>query len=176
MDKLSMVVIACAMSLMAACGSKEPSVPAQPAATPAPAPAQPAASAPARDIAALRACELVTPAEVATIVGGKLLAEPPAGFPSCAYVIEVSGGTESYRVAYSEPGPLQALVDYEIANGAVERLDGLWDLAVVIPRGAETGGGFSAIAIRKGDLAVEAWGERKEPAIEIARLAVSRVN
>jgi hypothetical protein len=176
MDKLSMVGIACAMSLVAACGSKQPSVPAEPAANTAPGPAQPAASAPARDISALRACELVTPAEVATIVGGKLLAEPAAGFPNCSYVIEVGDDTESYHVAYSEPGALQAMVDYEIANGAVERLDGLWDLAVVVPRDAETGGGFSAIAIRKGDLAVEAWGERKEPAIEIARLAVSRVN
>jgi len=176
MDKISRVGIACATLLIAACGSKESSVPAGPAATPAPVPAEAAASAPARDIAALKACALVTPAEVAAIVGGKLLNEPPPGFPNCAYVIEVGDETESYHVAYLEPAPLQAMVDYEAANGSVERLDGLWDEAVVLPRDAATGGGFSAIVIRKGDIAVEAWGDRKEPVVAIARLAVARVD
>lgn len=174
MDKLSMVGIACAMSLMAACGSKEAAAPAEPAAAPAPAPAQPAASAPARDISALKACELVTPEEVATIVGGKLLAEPAAGFPNCAYVVDVNGATESYRILFAEPGMYTALLETQSEAEKGERLDGLWDEAYVQPRAM--GEGVSVIVIKRGDVALESSGPRKEPAIEIARLAVSRVN
>lgn len=36
-------------------------------------------------------------------------------------------------------------------------------------------GGFSVIAVRRGDIALEVWGDRKEPVVEIAKLAVSRV-
>lgn len=178
MKIVSHVLLTAAIAFLAACGGRGSQEPATtPSGAPSVAPTTQAGTAvPARDISAIKACEIVGPEEVAGIVGGKLLTEPVAGFPNCSYVIEVGGGTESYRVAYSEPGALQAMVDYETATGPVERVEGLWDQAVVLPREAETGGGFSAVAIRKGDIAVEVWGERKEPVVEVLRLAASRVD
>jgi hypothetical protein len=65
------------------------------------------------------------------------------------------------------------MIDMPGFKEKAERLAGLWDEAYVQPR--ELGGGFSVVAVRRGDIAVEAWGDRREPAIEIAKLAVSRV-
>lgn len=172
MDKLSRIGVAFAMALVAACGSKEPPAPVQPAA--APAPAESAALAPARDIAALKACEIVTPEEVATIVGGKLLNEPPVGFPNCVYVLDVNGTTESYRIVFAEPGMYSAMLDAQSEAEKGESLAGLWDEAYVQPRAM--GDGMTVIAIKRGDLALESSGPRKEPVVEIAKLAVSRVN
>lgn len=135
--------------------------------------ATPAATPTGRDVSTLRACEIVKPQDVVAIVGGKLLNEPPGGYPNCVYVLEVSGGTESYRLAFSEPQLYTAMIDMPGFKEKAERLAGLWDEAYVQPR--ELGGGFSVVAVRRGDIAVEAWGDRREPAIEIAKLAVSRV-
>jgi hypothetical protein len=132
-----------------------------------------AAAAQGRDVSALKACEVVTPQEAAGIIGGRLLSEPPAGFPNCAYVVEVNGTTESYRLVFAEPGLYAATVGLPEFQQKAERLTGLWDEAYVHPR--EMGEGFSVIAVRRGDIAMEVSGERKEPAIEIAKLAVSQI-
>lgn len=135
--------------------------------------ATPATTPTGRDVSTLRACEIVKPQDVVTIVGGKLLNEPPGGYPNCAYVLEVKGDTESYRLAFSEPQMYTAVIDMPGFKEKAEQLAGLWDEAYVQPR--ELGGGFSVVAVRRGDIALEAWGDRREPAIEIAKLAVSRV-
>jgi len=54
-----------------------------------------------------------------------------------------------------------------------EPVAGLWDEAYVQSRAPESG--FSLVALQRGKLALEVWGDRKEPLIELARLAVSRV-
>ena len=171
------VMLAAAVAFTAACGGKSPP-PEQAATAPASAPADnpvPATpAAPARDVSSLEACEIVTPAEAATIVGGKLLNEPPAGFPNCAYVLDVNGATESYRIFFAEPGMYTALLDAQSESEKGDRLEGLWDEAYVQPQA--TGEGVTVIAIKRGELALESSGPRKEPAIEIARLAVSRVD
>jgi len=167
----SQLVLATAFAMVAACGAKSPPEPAAPAPAPAPAGTAAPASA-ARDVSALKACEIVKPEEVATIVGGKLLNEPPAGFPNCAYVLDVNGTTESYRIAFADPGVYTAMLEMQGEDERGEKLDGLWDEAYVQPRAM--GDGVSVIVIKRGDLALEASGPRKEPAVEIARLAVSR--
>lgn len=169
----SQLVLATAFALVAACGAKSPPEPAA-ATAPAPVPAETAPpAAAARDVAALKACEIVKPEQVATIVGGKLLNEPPAGFPNCAYVLDVNGATESYRISFADPGVYTAMLEIQGEAERGEKLDGLWDEAYVQPRAM--GDGVSVIVIKRGDLALEASGPRKEPAVEIARLAVSQI-
>lgn len=180
MNTRSSVGIAVLMTLaLASCGKSPPA--ADGAAQPAPAPTPPAPSAAtaalpapaARDVASLRACEIVKPAEVASIVGGPLLNEPPPGFANCAYVIEIAGRTESYRLMFSEPGVYAVMLEAQTPEEKGERIDGLWDEAYVQPG---MGAGVSVIVLRRGDLALEVKGDRREPALEIARLAASRVN
>jgi hypothetical protein len=132
-----------------------------------------AAGSPALDIASFRACEIVTPQEAATIIGGKLLNEPPAGFPNCAYVMEVGGATESYRLSFSTPAMYEALLETQSAAERGDPVAGLWDEAYVQPRAL--GNGYTLMALQRGKLALEVSGDRKEPLAELARLAVSRV-
>jgi hypothetical protein len=172
-----MIALAIAMSLVVGCGRQDPpqqAATAAPSTSPAAAPAPALPATPARDVSALEACEIVPPAEVAAIVGGTLLNEPPTGFANCAYVLDANGTTESYRIAFGDPAPYVAMLDAQSEAERGERLDGLWDEAYVQTQAMADG--FSVIVIRRGDLAVEATGPRKEPAVEIARLAVSRVN
>ena len=128
---------------------------------------------PAVDTASLNACEIVTPQEAATIIGGKLLNEPPAGFPNCAYVVEVDGTTESYRISFSAPAMHEALLETQSDAERGESIAGIWNEAHVQSRAPESG--YSLVALRRGKIALEVWGDRKEPLIELARLAVSRV-
>jgi hypothetical protein len=132
-----------------------------------------AAAPPRRDVSTLKACEIVSPREVAALVGGTLLNEPPAGFPNCTYVVEVTGDTESYRLNFADPHVYTAMLDTQSEAEKGERLSGLWDEAYVQPRAI--GRGFTVIAVRRGDIAMEVSGDRKEPAVAIATLAVSRV-
>ena len=131
------------------------------------------AGAPALDIASLKACEIVTPQEAATIIGGKLLNEPPAGFSNCAYVVEVTGATESYRISFSTPAMYEALLETQSDAERGESIAGLWDEAYLQPRAL--GSGYSLVALQRGKLALEVSGDRKEPLLELAKLAVSRV-
>ena len=54
-----------------------------------------------------------------------------------------------------------------------ESVAGLWDDAYVQPRAPDSG--YSLVALRRGKLALEVWGDRKEPVVELAKRAVSRV-
>ena len=125
------------------------------------------------DIASLKACEIVTPQEAATIIGGKLLNDPPAGFSNCAYVVEVNGTTESYRIRFSTPTMHEALLETQSGAERGESVTGLWDEAYVQPRAPDSG--YSLVVLQRRKLALEVWGDRKEPLAELARLAVSRV-
>ena len=128
---------------------------------------------PAVDLASLKACEIVTPQEAATIIGGRLLNEPPAGFSNCAYVVEVDGTTESYRISFSAPAMHEAMLETQSVAERGASVTGLWDEAYVRPRAPDSG--YSLVALQRGKLALEGWGDRKEPLIELARLAVARV-
>jgi len=128
---------------------------------------------PAVDIAGLKACEIVTPQEAATIIGGKLLNESPAGLSNCAYVVEVDGTTESYRINFSAPAMHEAMLETQSVAERGESIAGLWGEAYLQSRAPESG--YSLVALQRGRLALEVWGDRKEPLIELAKLAVSRV-
>lgn len=159
-------------------GAPEQATPAQAATVQAPASAEPDAAAattdsPSLDISNLKACEIVTPQEASTIIGGKLLNEPPAGFSNCAYVVDVNGATESYRLSLSAPAMYVAMLETQTGAEKGEPVAGLWDEAYIQPRALNSG--YSLVAVRDGKLALEVWGDRKEPLIAIARLAVSRV-
>ena len=131
------------------------------------------AGAPGLHIEDLKACEIVTPQEASTIIGGKLLNEPPVGFSNCAYVVEVNGTTESYRISFSEPAMYAALFDTQSGTERGESVAGLWDAAHVQPRASSSG--YSLVAVQRGRLALEVWGDRKEPLVKLAQLAVARV-
>lgn len=178
MRALTLYLVVASMTVASCGGHDSGSKPAQDATASAAAPA--AASAPAasvpppRDVSAIKACEIMPPQEVSTIVGGRLLNEPPAGFANCAYVVEAGGATEQYRLVFAEPGMYTAMLDVQSEAEKGERVQGLWDEAYLQARqGAD---GFTLIVIRRGDLALEVSGDRKEPVLEIARLAASRVD
>ena len=161
---------------LASCGSDDRQATPQPGQEAADAQAQgapPAKDKAGRDVSALQACNLVKPAEVAKIVGGKLATEPSWTGPNCMYVIELAGGTESYKVSYQDPAMIEAMLQSMAPEEKGEAVAGQWDEAWF--RKSAMGEGFSLLALRHGDLAIEIGGERKDPILEIARLAVSRV-
>jgi hypothetical protein len=170
--------VACCVVSCGPSGSSEASktTAAESRAPPTPSPANPIPipASTSRDISALKACEIVPPQDVISIVGGKLLNEPPAGFPNCVYVLEVEGNTESYRLVFAEPQLYTAMLDSQGDVEKGERLAGLWDESYLQPRAS--GAGFSLIAVRRGDIALEVSGDRREPVIAIAKLAASRVD
>jgi hypothetical protein len=180
MDLRSMIGVAALLIGVVACGGQ--SAPEQAAAPTPSAPARasvessPAAAtdgSPAVDTASLKACEIVTPQEAATIIGGKLLNEPPAGFSNCAYVVEVDGTTESYRISFSAPALHEAMLETQSVAERGESIAGLWGEAYLQSRAPESG--YSLVALQRGRIALEVWGDRQEPLIELAKLAVSRV-
>lgn len=159
-----------------ACGGKsspEQSAPAVPATQSPTLSENDTAAAPALDIASLKACEIVTPQEAAAIIGGKLLNEPPAGFSNCVYVVEVGGTTESYRLSFAAPAMYAAMLEAQSDAERGTPVAGLWDEAYVRPRAMD--GGYSLVALQRGRLGLEVWGDRQEPLLELAKLAVSRV-
>ncbi|MBP6105130.1 MAG: hypothetical protein V9E93_11935 [Steroidobacteraceae bacterium] len=180
MNLRSVIGVTALLFGVVACGGKgapeQAAAPTPSAQAPALAESSPAAAmagSPAVDIASLKACEIVTPQEAAAIIGGKLLNEPPAGFSNCAYVVEVDGMTESYRLSFSAPAMHEAMLEAQSVAERGESIAGLWGEAYLQSRAPEKG--YSLVALQRGRLALEVWGDRKEPLIELARLAVSRV-
>jgi len=163
-------------SVLASCGTGEQESPASVpplADTPLQAEAS-AASKPSLDITALQACNIVKPAEVAAIVGGTLATESTWSGPNCMYVIELGTGVESYRVSYQEPGMMAAMLDVMTPEEKGESISGEWDEAWFGKQAI--GGGLHLLALRRGELAMEISGERREPVLELARLAAARVH
>ena len=180
MNLRSVIGVTTLLMGVVACGGKgapeQAAAPAPSAQAPASVESSPAAAtdgSPAVDTASLKACEIVTPQEAVTIIGGKLLNEPPAGFSNCAYVVEVDGTTESYRISFSAPAMHEAMLETQSVAERGESIAGLWGEAYLQSRAPESG--YSLVALQRGRLALEVWGDRKEPLIELAKLAVSRV-
>ena len=180
MDLRSMIGVTALLIGVVACGGKgapeQAATPALSEQAPASVESSPAAAttgSSAVDLASLKACEIVTPQEAATIIGGKLLNEPPAGFSNCAYVVEVDGTTESYRISFSAPAMHEAMLETQSVAERGESIAGLWGEAYLQSRAPESG--YSLVALQRGKLALEVSGDRKEPLIELAKLAVSRV-
>jgi hypothetical protein len=166
-------MFACAVLIVVSgCGQKDGQPPGTVESTPAVA-AQSAAPVPARDLSALNMCEVVKPDEVATAAGGKLAAEPSWNGSACMYVIEMPDDTESYLLSVYEAAAAEALLDYQSPEEKGDRIDGLWDEAWLGASAA--GNGFSLTVLRRGDIALEATGNRRDVVLALGRLAVPRV-
>lgn len=127
-----------------------------------------------RDLSKLRPCEVVTGKEVAAIAKGKLMSEPLAGSSACAYLIELANGqVESYRLFLHGAATIEALLQAKSPAEKGERVPGLWDEAYVSKQPMASG--LSLAALRRGDMAVEVTGERKEVLIGVAKLAIGRL-
>ena len=81
--------------------------------------------------------------------------------------------TESYRLSFAAPAMHEAMLEAQSVAERGESIAGLWGEAYLQSRAPEKG--YSLVALQRGRLALEVWGDRKEPLIELARLAVSRV-
>jgi hypothetical protein len=146
----------------------------------APASSAPAASAPApapkkgRAISALRACEIVSDKEVASLAGGKSLVTPTHKGPICMYVVELPGGdVESYQLLFQSPDLIEPLLIHLSPAEKGEEIPGLWDEAYLGPE--PFGKGLRILAIRRGDAGMEVSGDRREVILGIAKAAASRV-
>jgi hypothetical protein len=126
------------------------------------------------DPAKIRACDVVTGAEVASAAKGKLVSPPLGSGPSCRYTVEVAGGAvEAYQTMFQPAAGAQAVVAAQSPAERGEKIAGLWDEAYAGKR--PMADGFSVLAIRRGDIAIEVTGERRDVALAIAKLAASRV-
>ena len=167
------VVVAILALAVASCGKDKQEVPPPAPVAPA-APAQPAAAAAGgQDVSKLQACDIVKPAEVAKIAGGTLASEPSGSGPNCMYVVEVANVTQSYKLSFQPPAPMEELFKVMSPEEKAEQIAGQWDEAWFGKQ--PMGSGFHLLALRRGDLAIEVSGARKEPILEIATLAASRV-
>ena len=169
-------VLAMAALAIAACdsGKKEAPAPAKPAASAAKsAPAAPAARE--RDLSSLQMCEIVTGGEVVKIAGAAKLAAAPTQVPRmCMYVVQKSDGAgEGFNLRVEAASMEAMLIDHLTPQEKMEKVAGPWDDARIGPQ--PLGGGLRLMVLRRGDIGIEVTGKRKEPMIEIAKLASSRI-
>ncbi len=131
------------------------------------------APAAARDVSGLKACELVPGAEVVKIAGASKLAAPLTAYPGgCMYVVQMADGAgESYQLRYDGSGLNRLLIEHFTPEENMRAIEGPWEQGFIGPQ--LLGGGTRFVAVR-GDLSVEVTGDRAQPMVEIAKLAVSR--
>jgi hypothetical protein len=140
--------------------------------------ASPNASQPAgvrpRDLSAIDGCEVVKSNEVVSLAGAAKLAAPPTKFPAgCMYVLEMPDGAgESYQVSLQDPALDKMLLEQLTPEDKMEKVAGPWDDARIGPE--PLGKGIRMIVLRR-DLAIEVAGNRRQPMVEIAKLAAARV-
>lgn len=127
-----------------------------------------------RDLSRLRPCEVVTGKDVAAIAKGKLMSDPLAGSSACAYLIELANGqVESYRLFLHSAATIEATLKAKSPAEKGERVPGLWDEAYVSKQPMASG--LSLVVLRRGDMALEVTGERKDVLIGVAKLAIGRL-
>jgi hypothetical protein len=164
---------------LGACGSDP-----QPAAPPAgdglpsaaPTASQPGAapaSEPARDLSAIDLCQLVKVEEVASAAGGTPATQPSWNGEACFYVIETPSDTESYLAALYPASIARALLDAQSPEEKGEKIEGAWKEAWLGPR---VGGiGFTLLALRDDEIALEISGDRREVVLALAALTTERL-
>lgn len=126
------------------------------------------------ELSKLRTCELIPGTEVAATAKGKLASPPIGSGGSCRYTIALPGGeVEAYQIAYQPAANVETVLKMQSPAERGEKVAGLWDEAYVGKRFMASG--VSVTAVKRGDIAVEVGGERREVAIALAKIAVSRV-
>ena len=88
-------------------------------------------------------------------------------------VVACGGKSAPDQAAATAPAMHEAVLETQSGAERGESVTGLWDEAYVQPRAPDSG--YSLVALQRGKLALEVWGDRKEPLVELAKLAVSRV-
>lgn len=161
-----------ASAVFAACTDSKEQAPQPEGLAPA-APPPAATQASPRDLSTLNLCETVRPEEVATAAGGKLATEPSWSGKACMYVVEVADGTESYVLSVYPASLAEALLQVQSPAEKGEKTAGPWDEGWLGPRAM--GSGFTLLAVRRGDIAIEASGDRREVAVALGRLVGDRV-
>ena len=127
-----------------------------------------------RDLSKLRPCKIVTGKDVVSIAKGKLMSDPLGGSSACSYLIELSNGeVESYGLSFQPADAIEAMLKVQSPAEKGNRVSGLWDDAYVSKRFMASG--FSLVVLRRGDMALEVTGERKDVLIAVAKLAISRL-
>jgi hypothetical protein len=127
-----------------------------------------------RDLNKLRPCAVVTGKDVAAIAKGKLMSDPLGGASACSYLIErANGEVESYGLSFQPAAAVEATLKAQPPAEKGERVSGLWDEAYLSKRFMASG--FSLVALRRGDMALEVTGERKDVLIAAAKLAIARL-
>lgn len=165
--QIGAAALVAAVALQACSRSQESSPEPVTSATPAP------AAAPARDLSALNLCEVIKPDEVAAAAAGKLATQPSWNGAACMYVIEVPSGTESYLISVYPSAPAEALLMVQSPEEKGEKIEGPWSEAWLGERAMGTG--FTLTAVRRGDIAIEASGDRREVTLALGKLAGERV-
>lgn len=122
-----------------------------------------------------RPCSVLAGKEVAAAARGKLVDEPSAGPKTCAYLVEVAGGeVESYRFFLLRAADLEPMLRAQSAAERGQAVAGLLDEAWLQPP-EPGGGGPSLLALRRGGIALQISGPRKEVLLALGRTAVTRL-
>jgi hypothetical protein len=128
----------------------------------------------ARDLSKLRPCDVVAGKDVAALAKGKLMSNPQGGASACTYLIELPNGeVESYGLSFQPAAAVEALFKAQSPAEKGERVPGLWDEAYASKRFMASG--FSLVVLRRGDMALEVTGERKDVLVAVAKLAMARL-
>ncbi len=88
-----------------------------------------------RDLSKLRACEVVTGKDVASLANGKLTSTPlgSASGSVCSYLIELSNGeVEGYGLSFQPAANIDALFKTKSPADKGERVQDLWDDAYLL--------------------------------------------
>lgn len=126
-----------------------------------------------RGVSAIKACDVVSGADVERLAGGRLATPPTASTAACRYVIELAdGGAEGYSLAFQSAVLARTVWAAQSADERGERIDGPWDEAWLGKQPMTAGVHLSAV---QRDLAVEVGGERKAVVVGMARLAAARL-
>lgn len=176
MRMLAMVAVGLLVLASAACdsGKKGAAAPTKPASSAA----TPTSAAPGkreRDLSTLQLCEIVKGEEIVKIAGAAKLAAPPAQLPGgCMYVVEKSGGAaEGYNLRIESATMEAMVIDQLKPEDKMDNVPGPWDDARIGKQ--PLGDGLRLMVLRRNDLGIEVTGARKEPMIEIAKLAATRI-
>jgi hypothetical protein len=127
-----------------------------------------------RDLSKLDACKILPGADVEVIAKGKLSMAPVGGEIHCEYVLLLPDKTpETYDLALVEAKVTEELLKIQKPAEKGTLVPGLWTEAYVGPM--MSGKGFTLTALRRGDMAIEVQGPRKDILIALAKKVVSRI-
>jgi Protein of unknown function (DUF3558) len=170
--------------VLAACGgspgaTEEPqnaaptSPPAQPTEA-APQPTSPPPSGPGLDVDTINLCDVLPPAEFASLAGGTPYSELTSPGPSCSYVIDPGDGTAaSYHTFLYKAETMRPVMDYVRGYESADWIEGYGDSAYI--QDAASGDGYVLMILVAGQYGFEVGGPDKGVLQATARVIMERV-